>query len=67
MSKERILELQEELKKASDDYYNGIESMSNFEYDAKFDELKKLEKEENSPNKFTDTIGAKTVVKQLNM
>lgn len=58
-SRSRMIELRAELKKASEDYYNGNESMSNFEYDKKFDELAALEsllgtKGEN----FTDRVGA---------
>ena len=57
--KERMEELRKELKKASEDYYNGTESMSNFEYDAKFDELKELEgKYGKEGENFTDTVGA---------
>lgn len=56
---ERVKALRAELTKASEDYYNGTESMSNYEYDAKFDELKLLEDalgiDENS---FTDSVGA---------
>ncbi len=45
-----------ELNNASDNYYNGIESMSNIEWDEKFDRLKQLEASagivpENSPTK----------------
>lgn len=57
---ERMIKLREELKVAADNYYNGIESMSNFEYDAKFDELKKLEKQYgNEKENFTNVVGAK--------
>ena len=58
--------LREELEKASDDYYNGTESMSNFEYDEKFDALKELEEMYGSSSQskfkdekaFTDSVGA---------
>lgn len=44
--KSRMLDLIRELNQASDAYYNGqSEIMSNFEWDAKFDELQVLEKE----------------------
>ncbi len=44
--KERIEELVANLNKASEAYYNGLdEIMSNFEWDAMFDELSALEKE----------------------
>ena len=44
--KERIEELVRILNKASEAYYNGMdEIMSNYEWDAMFDELTKLEKE----------------------
>ena len=55
----RILELQKELKEAADSYYNsGIELMSNKEYDAKFDELRRLEEEAGITDGFTSHIGA---------
>ena len=56
----RMRELQNELETASKDYYNGTESMSNFEYDKKYDELRALEDELNlSDERFTDNVGAK--------
>jgi len=56
---ERMEALRVELAKASDDYYNGTESMSNFEYDQKFDELKVLEEQYGNPSdNFTDRVGA---------
>ena len=49
MNKEEMItkmqQLIEKMKEAADAYYNGQEIMSDFEYDALFDELKKLEKE----------------------
>ena len=43
---ERIKELVELLNKAGKSYYSeGQEIMSNYEYDAMYDELKKLEEE----------------------
>lgn len=58
---EEMEQLRQELKKASDDYYNGTESMTNFIYDKKFDRLKELEEEYGKPGEnFTDTVGAKT-------
>lgn len=57
---DRMNRLRSELKVASDNYYNGIETMSNFEYDAKFDELKKLEERYgNEKDNFTNVVGAK--------
>lgn len=52
------------MKEAAEAYYNGQEIMSDFEYDALFDELKKLEKEAGfvlpgSPT--TNVVGAKPV------
>lgn len=56
---QRMNDLRSELKKASSDYYNGTESMSNFEYDQKFDELKRLEDEYGKENEnFTSKVGA---------
>lgn len=59
-NKERMLALREELTKAARNYYNGIESMSNFEYDAKFDELKALEESEGvaATERFTNKVGS---------
>lgn len=55
----RMNALRKELQKAADDYYNGTESMSNFEYDKKFDELKLLEGKYGNPEEnFTDRVGA---------
>ena len=46
MMKQKITELVQELNKASEAYYNGEkEIMSNYEWDAMFDELTKLELE----------------------
>lgn len=57
----RIQTLTEELKAASDSYYNtGTELMSNYEYDKKFDELKALEEAEGITDGFTSRVGAKT-------
>lgn len=57
--RKRIEILREELSKASSDYYNGTESMSNYEYDSKFDELAALEDEYGDENNFTSKVGAK--------
>lgn len=58
-TRSHMLELRAELKKASEDYYNGNESMSNFEYDKKFDELSLLEKLFGTEGEnFTDRVGA---------
>lgn len=57
---DRMNALKKELIKASADYYNGIESMSNFEYDKKFDELKVLEEDLRIKDRFTDKVGSKT-------
>lgn len=60
---ERMKKLREELKIASDNYYNGIETMSNFEYDMKFDELKILEEQYGKDGEnFTNTVGAEVNV-----
>ncbi len=56
--KERIKELQEKVKKAAEDYYNSIESMSNFEYDRLYDELKALEEEYELTERVTSSVGA---------
>ena len=64
----RIEELVENLNKASEAYYNGLdEIMSNFEWDAMFDELTALEEEtgyvlSNSPTQnvgYESTSGKK--------
>lgn len=54
-----IKELQDKITKASEDYYNGIESMSNYEYDKLYDELKNLEDEYGIEVRATDNVGAK--------
>lgn len=55
----RMNELRGELSQAADDYYNGTERMSNFEYDKKFDELRLLESKYGNPEEnFTDKVGA---------
>ena len=57
--KNRIQELQKELKEAADSYYNsGIELMSNKEYDAKFDELRVLEQQAGITDGFTSKVGS---------
>ena len=44
--RKKMQQLVEELNRASDNYYSGrTESMTDFEWDAKFDELKRLEQE----------------------
>ncbi len=56
---ERMQQLIDELNKASEAYYGGKEEiMSNFEWDAKFDELTKLEAEtgETLPNSPTQNV-----------
>ena len=58
--RKRIEELTELLNKASEEYYNGSgEIMSNFEWDAAFDELKRLEEETGYilPESPTDNTG----------
>lgn len=55
---QRISELQSIIKKASDDYYNGTESMSNYEYDKLYDELKELEDEYELDVRVTSSVGA---------
>ena len=54
----KIKELREKVSRANEDYYNGIESMSNFEYDKLYDELKELEEKYDIDNKQTDFVGA---------
>ncbi len=63
---QRISELQVKIKKASEDYYNGTESMSNFEYDKLYDELKKLEDEYDLDVRVTSSVGA-SVEKEMGL
>ena len=48
------------LNKASDDYYNDVETMSNKEYDELFDKLKQMEQDKGyvMPNSPTVNVGA---------
>lgn len=55
---QHIAELQAKIKKASEDYYNGTESMSNYEYDKLYDELKTLEDEYELDIRVTSSVGA---------
>lgn len=54
----RMLELQEKVKKAAQDYYNGTESMSNYEYDKLYDELQQIEEEYDIEDRVTSKVGA---------
>ena len=58
-------ELVKRLNKASDDYYNGTESMSDREYDEMFDRLLAMEKETGVvlPDSPTQKVGAEAVSK----
>ncbi len=61
--KMRMLTLQEELRKASESYYNtGVELMSNYEYDKLFDELRQLEEKllPEGAERFTSSVGSTT-------
>lgn len=62
---EKMTGLVKQLNTASDAYYNGKEAMSDFDYDALFDELCTLEKETGIvlPNSPTQTVGAAVVSK----
>lgn len=55
----RMQDLIDKLNKASEDYYNGTESMSNKEFDEGVEELQKMEKEEGVvlPNSPTVNVG----------
>lgn len=59
-TQKRIEELIEQLNTASEAYYNGKELMSNYEWDALFDELLRLENETQYilPNSPTQSTGA---------
>lgn len=59
----KMKELNNKLIEASDAYYNGIEIISNFEYDALYDELLSLEKETGIilSNSITQKVGAEVV------
>lgn len=61
--KNRMFELINKMKEASEAYYNGAEIMSNFEYDAMFDELTELEKSTGIilPDSPTKKVGTETV------
>jgi len=57
----KIKALTEELAAAAESYYNsGTSLMSDKEYDAKFDELKKLEEAAGIGDGFTSKVGART-------
>lgn len=65
VSKEDMKELVRMLNKASDDYYNGTESISDREYDEMFDRLLAMEKETGVvlPDSPTQKVGAEAVSK----
>lgn len=65
VSKEDMKELVRMLNKASDDYYNGTESVSDREYDEMFDRLLAMEKETGVvlPDSPTQKVGAEAVSK----
>ncbi len=65
--KERMQQLVEELNRASDAYYNGREElMTDYEWDARFDELKRLEQEtgETLPHSPTAKVSEDSIVGQ---
>ena len=56
---DRIKKLQKELQASADSYYqDSISLMTDKEYDAKFDELRKLEEEAGLQDGFTAKVGA---------
>lgn len=64
---ELMRQLVDELNRASDAYYNGRgEQMTDYEWDAKFDQLKRLEQETGTilPDSPTNNVSADTTVGQ---
>ncbi|MBQ8047603.1 MAG: NAD-dependent DNA ligase LigA [Prevotella sp.] len=65
--RQRMLQLIEELNRASDAYYNGMtELMTDYEWDARFDELKQLEDEtgEKLPDSPTHRVSEDNITGQ---
>lgn len=65
--RQKMQQLVEELNRASDNYYSGrTESMTDFEWDAKFDELKRLEQESGMvlPDSPTTNVSDGTITGQ---
>lgn len=64
---ERMRQLVDELNRASNTYYNGLsEQMTDYEWDAKFDELKRLEQElgEILPDSPTNNVSEDNIAGQ---
>lgn len=67
MDKTELMRLVDELNRASDAYYNGKgELMTDYEWDAKFDQLRRLEQETGTtlPNSPTQKVSADTTIGQ---
>lgn len=65
--RQKMQQLVEQLNRASDNYYSGrTESMTDFEWDAKFDELKRLEQESGMvlPDSPTTNVSDGTITGQ---
>ena len=63
----RMQQLVQELNEASDAYYNGqAERMTDYEWDARFDELKRLEQETNTtlPDSPTQKVSEDSIIGQ---
>ena len=63
----RMQQLVQELNEASDAYYNGqAERMTDYEWDARFDELKRLEQETGStlPDSPTQKVSEDSIIGQ---
>ncbi|MFC2475647.1 MAG: NAD-dependent DNA ligase LigA, partial [Prevotella sp.] len=66
-NKTRMRQLVDQLNQASDAYYNGRgEAMTDYEWDALFDELKRLEKEEGEilPDSPTNKVSEDNIIGQ---
>lgn len=67
MDKTELMRLVDELNRASDAYYNGKgELMTDYEWDAKFDQLRRLEQETGTilPDSPTQKVSADTTIGQ---
>lgn len=67
MDKTELMRLVDELNRASDAYYNGNgELMTDYEWDAKFDQLRRLEQETGTilPDSPTQKVSADTTIGQ---
>ena len=63
----RMQQLVQELNEASDAYYNGqAERMTDYEWDARFDELKRLEQETSTtlPDSPTQKVSEDSIIGQ---